>query len=345
MVSLKGSIREKSHRVRTVFVIAAASFATGFLLQAEPNFSITPGDVWQYEVTGGTAKSMMIRAVGAEKTDEKELVRLETRIDDALVKTDVVGADEHGLLCYRRTFANGKVASFNPPQLIFPAPLSIGAQWETDELIGESQLSLQFSVVAEEDVEVPAGKFHAWRAQCDQPWPISSTIERWFVPGIGMAKEVVSMRGPNGRLLNRVTSALTKFSRGKMASPGPGPSVMVPSSSPPPLATFKLEIGRDRGGPPATEIKSDAPNIFVRWTGENIPTHAIVRVAWVAADVGNVAPPNFIVDETRTEVPSPTFGARFTLSRPKDGWAAGKYRVDLYLDDQVQATANVTIRD
>ena len=76
-----------------------------------------------------------------------------------------------------------------------------------------------------------------------------------------------------------------------------------------------------------------------------MPAGSFVRVAWIAEDVGELVPPNFVIDETETEVTSEKFSARFTLSRPKDGWAAGKYRLELYLDDQLTQTAKVSIRD
>jgi hypothetical protein len=72
---------------------------------------------------------------------------------------------------------------------------------------------------------------------------------------------------------------------------------------------------------------------------------ATVRIAWIAEDVGEVAPPNFVVDQVERTIASPEFGGRFTLSRPKDGWAAGKYRAELYLDDELRANVPVTIHD
>jgi hypothetical protein len=336
--------------VRTVLVFAFLWFATAFFARAEPNFPVVPDASWEYEISGSAAdpvhtSTMVVRAVGTEKSNDKELVRLETRIADKLTKTEVVAADDHGLFCYRRISSEGKITSLNPPQIIIPDPLSVGAKWEMDDSVGGNQMHLQFEVVAAEDVVVPAGTFHAFHAQSEQPWPLSMTIERWFVAGVGMVKDITSTRGPNGRLLTRVTTALTKFSPGRVASAGPGPSVVVPSSSPPAAPSFKVEIAKEREGTPVAEIKSDALHVFVRWSGENLPVHSIVRIAWVAEDVGDVAPPNFVVDETKTEVTEPTFGARFTLSRPKDGWAAGKYRVDLYLSDELSATARITIRD
>jgi hypothetical protein len=108
---------------------------------------------------------------------------------------------------------------------------------------------------------------------------------------------------------------------------------------------FALEVSGERDGAAQTEFRSDAPNIFVHWAGQDLPMHSVVRVAWVAEDVGDLAPANFVVDQTETEITRPDFTARFTLSRPADGWAAGKYRVDLFLDDKLAQSVRVTITD
>lgn len=93
-----------------------------------------------------------------------------------------------------------------------------------------------------------------------------------------------------------------------------------------------------------TEFRSDVEKVYVRWHGRGLPEHARIRVAWVAEDVGDIVEPNFIVDQTETEAPSPDASARFTLGRPEDGWAEGKYRVEFYIDDQLEETVRVTIK-
>ena len=70
---------------------------------------------------------------------------------------------------------------------------------------------------------------------------------------------------------------------------------------------------------------------------------ARVRVAWVAEDVGDLVEPNFIIDETESVAPAPDTKARFTLARPPDGWAEGKYRVEFYVNDELEEMVRVTI--
>lgn len=340
--------RHRSNKhVRKLSLFVLLWFSASFCARAESILPLSPGITWEYHISNsdGGSSSMTVRAISTEKSADKELVRLETRANDSVIQTEDVATETHGIFCYRRAWPGKQDQPLDPPQLKLPDQMSVGTKWDTDESTPGTDAHLRFNVVAEEEVAVPAGTFHAFRAECEQPWPISATIKRWFVPGVGLVKDVTSIRGPGGRLLNRATTALTKFSRGNPAPPEPGPSVTVHANSPASMPNFTLEVAREREGAPVDEIKSDAPNIFVRWHGENVPIDSMVRIAWVATDVGDLVSPNFIIDETTMRVTTSPCGTRFTLSRPKDGWASGKYRVDLYLDDQLSASSAVTIRD
>jgi hypothetical protein len=110
-----------------------------------------------------------------------------------------------------------------------------------------------------------------------------------------------------------------------------------------PSKKLTVEVSSDPAGGLKTEFKSDVVNIYVRWHGHNLPEGAKVRVAWVAEDVGDLVEPNFVIDETETVAAVPDASARFTLGRPPDGWAEGKYRVEFYVDDLPVETVKVTI--
>ena len=103
-----------------------------------------------------------------------------------------------------------------------------------------------------------------------------------------------------------------------------------------------MEVSGDPAGGPKTEFNPTL-HIYVRWQGHDLPEDARVRVAWVAEDVGGLVDPNFVIDETETVAPAPDASARFTLGRPPDGWAEGKYRVEFYVDNILVETERVTI--
>lgn len=316
------------------------------------------GTSWEYQISDSAEKSaqpsrMLVRIGGIDDVDGQQLLRFETIDGDAVKQREFISVDGRGALTHWRVFADGTTKTFQSPQTIVPAALAVGAKWDFDDATANGEVHRQFVVAAEEKIDVPAGSFRAFRIQCDQPWPVATTLERWFVPGVGLVKEVATTHGPSGRLLNRTTTALTKFTPGTM--PIAEPTVALPPSAEisaastpaptPPPPTVKLELASSRESAAVTEFRSDAANIFVRWSGENLPVDATVRLAWIAEDVGDVVDPNFIIDEVKRTVSSPQFSGRFTLSRPPDGWAPGKYRIELYLDDKLMETVKCTIGD
>jgi hypothetical protein len=182
---------------------------------------------------------------------------------------------------------------------------------------------------------------------------MSVALDRWFFPGIGFVKETTVVRGPTGGLLQRTTVELQKRPEiiakaaptpsPAAASPEPSASAQEKKDSVSPGKKLIVEVSPDPSGGSKTEFKSDVENIYVRWHGRGLPEHARVRVAWVAEDVGDLVEPNFIVDETESVAPAPDSSARFTLARPPDGWAEGKYRVEFYVNDELEETIKVTI--
>ncbi len=188
---------------------------------------------------------------------------------------------------------------------------------------------------------------------------MSVALDRCFLPKVGFVKETTVVRGPTGGLLQRTTLELQKPPE-VVAKPEPTPSptpTIGPAQSPtPPMRgpqiqtepshpnqKLSVEVSTDPTGGMKTEFKSDVANIYVRWRGHDLPEGARVRVTWIAEDVGDLVEPNFIIDETESVAPAPDATARFTLGRPPDGWAEGKYRVEFYVNDELEETVRVTI--
>lgn len=331
------------------FYFFLATMAGALLAKAEL-LPTTVGTTWEYEVAGGedgetSPSTLTVRIHGKEKNKGRELLRFDTLSGDDLLKAELLAVNENSIRCYERTSSGGNTVPFDPPQTIVPATLKIGAKWENDDVVNGTEMHQQFTLAAEEEIEVPAGKFRAYRFHCEQPWPMSIAIERWFVPGTGFVKEVITTRGPTGRLVNRASMSLTKLSVQPIKAQPPAVEISATPSPSPRLSRISLEVAKEREGEAATEFRSNTPELFVRWSGENLPLETQVRIVWIAEDVGDVAEPNFVVDETRATIDRPDYAARFTLSRPKDGWAPGKYRVELYLNDNLAAKVAVTIRE
>ena len=322
-------IRRSAFIAFSLFVATTAS--------ADTFFPDTIGSTWEYAQTGAEPSHFTIRILNRETVAGKDRLKLQTAAGDQVIQEQVISSTNRGVILHSRESANEETASFDPPRMLLPAPLQVGGTWELEDEVAGIAMQQRFKVVAEESVVVPAGEFRAYHLHCEQPWPLSISIDRWFAPGTGFVKDTTTTRGPTGRLLSRVNTVLTKFSIEPTAPAAPAAAAVPPK--------IAVEISKERDGPQVTAFRADDPHIYVHWHGENLTVNSIVRVAWVVEDVGDVAEPNFVVDETETEVTTPEFGTRFTLSRPTDGWATGKYRLELYLDDVLAEKVLVTITD
>jgi len=303
------------------------------------------GTKWEYDstetLTGSTPLNSVV-TVSASKDflDGKEVVKLETFSGNVLSKTELLTTDEKGITCLARSGKDGKPTKLNPPERIIAIPLNVGANWEKMSEVEGIKVRERFKVVGEEEIAVPAGKFRAIHLHCEDSSLLSIKIDQWFVPGTGFVRETTMVKGPG--MLHRTTRELRKLTPAETKSPTPE-SLGTPSSPSEPKR-LTVEVSSDPAGGSKTEFRPDVAHIYVRWFGRDLPENARVRVAWVAEDVGGLVEPGFIIDETETIAPIQNASARFTLARPPDGWAEGKYRLEFYINDTLTETVNVTIR-
>ena len=345
-----------------ILSLTAALFFAASVLRAEPLLPTAPGTSWQYdskEEFGGPIADRPVEAVvtiraGTQLFEGKQFVKFETFSGDALTGAELVSLTDGALLREARRSKDGKLAKLDPPPIILPATLKVGDTWDSEDEVLGNQMQQHFAVVAEENIVVPAGSFRAFHLHCEDSSIFAIKLDQWFVPGTGLVKEIAAVRGPTGGLLQRMTRELRKApeppapsptATAAVPTPVPQPSAApaTPDSNQPPTKKLTADVSGDPGGGLKTEFKSDAPNIYVRWHGHDLPVGATVRVAWVAEDVGDLVDPNFIVDETESVAPTPDASARFTLGRPPDGWAEGKYRLEFYVNDELVETIKVTI--
>src|SRR4051812_35629998 len=334
--------------------------------RAEELFPIEEGTTWEYEMReefGGPAAALPATTssalrVGRESHEGKDFVKLETIVDEAVIKTELAIADEKGLVCHFRAGKDGRLAKIDPPQVIVPPELKPGTSWDSDGEVAGTEIHQHFTVTGEEPILVAAGSFRGFHIHCEDSSVMSVKQDRWFVAGVGFVKETTVVRGPTGGLLQRVNLELQKKPE-IIAKPVVEPTPSPPPASPTPTAPLRgpaietdpaqsskklaVEVSTAPAGGSRPEFKSDAENIYVRWRGRGSPEGARIRVAWIAEDVGDLVEPNFIIDETESVAPTSDATARFTLGRPPDGWAEGKYRVEFYINDELEETVHVTI--
>lgn len=160
------------------------------------------------------------------------------------------------------------------------------------------------------------------------------TIDRWFVPGTGIIKDVTTMRAADGDLLERISLELAE--RPQIEN---RPEVKSEGAS----KRLSVTFATDQFGKPTTTFSSDTPQIYVRWQGRRLRKGGKVKAVWIAENIGEDFPRGYKVDEASATVESQNARGAFTLARPEDGWAVGDYRVEFYVDDILAETAEIKI--
>jgi hypothetical protein len=318
---------------------------------ATPLIPTAPGTTWRYNMTQEVSRGISVpdvkpdpdgkirtpvvyRIEGTENVDGKELLKFEMHRAGVITNTDLLAVDEHGITCWARINLDGEFVKFNPPQPMIAMPLERGASWNFDGKAGELKIHQHYEVTGEEDIQVPAGKFHAFRIHGDQTSPSPMTIDRWFAAGTGIVKDVTTTRAKNGDLLERILLELAE-----------SPRVADRPAVKPETAPKKLSVSfaKEQYGKASTTFSADTPQIYARWQGERLRRGAKVRAVWIAENIGEDFPPDYKVDEASAIAESPTAHGVFTLSRPEDGWALGDYRAEFYVDDVLAETVKLKI--
>lgn len=106
----------------------------------------------------------------------------------------------------------------------------------------------------------------------------------------------------------------------------------------------KVAIAKDGETRPATVFPSNIPKLYAFILTEGTEKGDKVRGVWIAEDVGSAAPKNTKIDESTISGDKDNFGGAFSLSKPNNGWPVGKYRVEVYVDDDLEATAKFSIQ-
>jgi hypothetical protein len=266
---------------------------------------------------------VLYRLEGTENVDGKDLLKFEMHRAGTITNTDLLTVDEHGISCLARVNLDGELVKFNPPQTIIAAPLKKGAAWNFDGRAGELNVQQHYDVVGEEKIDVPAGKFQAFRVHGEQTTPNRMTIDRWFVAGVGIVKDVTTMQGAKGDLLQRISLELVE-----------APKIVerpeVKSDGAP--KRLSVSLAKDRFGKPTSTFSSNTPEIYARWQGQRLRQGANIKAMWIAENIGEDFPQDYKVDEASAVAATPTARGAFTHAKPEDGWTPGDYRVEFYAD-------------
>ncbi len=105
----------------------------------------------------------------------------------------------------------------------------------------------------------------------------------------------------------------------------------------------RVAIAQDGETRPATVFPTTIPKLYAFILTEGTEKGDKARGVWIAEDVGSTAPRNTKIDEATITGDKDNFGEGFSLSKPKNNWPKGKYRVDVYVDDELEGSAKFQI--
>ena len=312
-----------------------------------PLLPTTEGTTWNYDLVQEKPSddfdltepneeehlAVSYRLGGPEKIDNKDLQRLEIYRGDTLESVDLIAVEESGITCPARIDSQGAITKLLPPQIMLATPLKTGTNWNFDGTLAGTKVNQRYEIAGEEDVDLPAGKFHAWRIHCEQTSPAPATIDRWFVPGTGFVKVETVVKAPSGGVLQRSTLKLKQ----------PPQVVAAPQiKSTPKAEKLFAGVSSEPAGDFKADFKPDTPAIYARWHGQQLPDHAKIRAVFIAENVADVSA-DYEIDESSATAPTPNSRGTFTLAKPEGGWATGNYRVEFFVDDQPAETVKFKI--
>ena len=307
------------------------------------------GTAWRYKMTeeagpgvrlagegqheaGTLHLDVVYRINGTREIDGRDLLQFEMHRAGRVINTDLMTIDEHGAQVWARVDEAGRLTRLDPPLAIVASPLDVGTTWDFAGNSEGGKVRQHYAVVGQSKISVPAGEFQAFHIRGEQSAPGPMTIDRWFVPGIGIVKDVTETRSDSGQLLRRTSLELA-------ATPKVEDRPKVQSAA----NKLTVSLGQEAVGENRDTFVSAAPKICARWQGHGLRSQARIRARWIAEDVEGAAPPEYTVDEAKAIATASNSHGVFILAPPDGGWAPGKYRVDFYLDDQLEETARLRI--
>ncbi|MCB0000310.1 MAG: hypothetical protein KDE56_31310, partial [Anaerolineales bacterium] len=100
-------------------------------------------------------------------------------------------------------------------------------------------------------------------------------------------------------------------------------------------------LAKDNTGSQTTTVFAPDDTFYAIVNLANAPDDTKVKAVWTAVDVGNAAAPNYLLDEVEL-----TSGdGLLTFDMNNDGaWPAGSYKVDLYLNGELDRTLDFRVQ-
>ncbi len=108
---------------------------------------------------------------------------------------------------------------------------------------------------------------------------------------------------------------------------------------------LRLTLALDADTEPTTTFAPDAPKIYAFFVGEALKKDDKIKSVWFATDVGDAAPKNTQIAEVAVVATSPTDKGAFSITKSEKDWPVGKYRVEIYVNDELVETLKYKVEE
>lgn len=122
--------------------------------------------------------------------------------------------------------------------------------------------------------------------------------------------------------------------------------VVVISTSVARAGDVKIQVAMSTGpdDDPSTTFAADTAKICAFFKTKGLQDGDKLHSVWIAEDVGDAAPKETKIDEKTLNAEGDTDDGVFSLSKPTKGWPVGKYRLEIYVGDELAKTVKFTIK-
>jgi hypothetical protein len=107
--------------------------------------------------------------------------------------------------------------------------------------------------------------------------------------------------------------------------------------------TAEITLAKDEHSKPVKIFSAQLPKLYAFFKTNDTQRGDSIRGVWIAENVGGSIPNESKIDEATLSADEDDFDGAFSLTKPDKGWREGKYRVEIYVGDELAGSAEFSI--
>jgi len=184
------------------------------LQDATSPWPLAKGSKWVYKTDQEV--DMIYEIVGLEKVGDVECHVLEVRTsEDRVMRSEWLTVAKDGVKVHQGRRGRHATLTVEKPYFRIKSAIEKGATWEGESRTGDAKVTtFNAEAVEEVEVEVPAGKYKAWKIKTSQQTDSGGTTAvEWWAPDVGMVRAEIEFNF-SGTGMTAVYE-LKEFTKGK----------------------------------------------------------------------------------------------------------------------------------